>query len=76
MSLPLTSKVTDDFDDCDDFDDLIGRLMGSASEFIESFLKALAKNKRTDSGVTKIEIFLSCISLECHKSQLNMFIGF
>ena len=31
--------------------------MVSGSEFIESFLNAFAKNKGTDSGVTKIEIF-------------------
>ena len=34
--------------------------MGNGSELIESFLKAFAENKRTDSGVTKIEI------LFCH----------
>ena len=31
--------------------------MGNNSELMELFLKALAKNKRTDTGVTKIERF-------------------
>ena len=41
--------------------------MGNDSKFMELFLKALAYNKRTDTGVAKIEIFLPCISLECYK---------
>ena len=32
-----------------------GQLMGTNSELMELFLKALAENKRTDTGVIKIE---------------------
>ena len=51
--------------------------MGNDSEFMESFLKASAQTKRTDTGVTKIKkFFVMYIFGVPHTSDLNLRISF